>query len=169
MNKGDVIDLLSLIQIGDDRSIGETDVGFWHEMIGDLPKDLAALAIKAHFREQPGVLIEPGHVVKRVRAMRNDMLDREPDYHRTDYNKNGIEAEADWDGYPGDAIAAPDPAPYPRDWTPEQRLSAYWESVKVGAIPATTSGWSALLAQSENREKRVSEVKLAATTEGENW
>jgi hypothetical protein len=74
----DIIDLLCVIAAVDRRTIGEADVLVWHELIGDLPKDLALQAIKDHFREQPGVWLEPGHIVAGVRAIRHDRAMREP-------------------------------------------------------------------------------------------
>ena len=78
MSPEDIIDLLCVIAAVDRRTIGEADVAVWHELIGDLPKDLALQAIKDHFREQPGVWLEPGHIVAGVRAIRRDRAMREP-------------------------------------------------------------------------------------------
>lgn len=76
MDRNDVIDLLTIVQVGDNRTIGEPDIGFWLGLLGPFEKDDCCAAIEAHRRDQPGVWIEPGHVVGRVRAARRDRLDR---------------------------------------------------------------------------------------------
>ena len=78
MTREDVIDVLSTIAVGDRRTVGRTDVEFWFTVLGDLPKDAALEAVAKHFREKPGVWLEPGHIVERVKAMRRDELEREP-------------------------------------------------------------------------------------------
>jgi hypothetical protein len=79
MNRADIIDLLAAIAAVDRRTIGQADVIVWHDIIGGLPKDLAFQAARNHFRECPGVYLEPGHIYQRVRAIRQDQLEREPD------------------------------------------------------------------------------------------
>ena len=54
---------------------------------------------------------------------------------------------------------AHDPPPYPREWTPEQRLRAYWFVVQHhGTFPTHQSGWYAVLSQAEHRSEHVREV-----------
>jgi hypothetical protein len=76
VDRNDVIDLLTIVQVGDNRTVGETDIGFWFGMLGPFDKDDCLDAILAHRRDQPGVWLEPGHVSGRVRAARRDRLDR---------------------------------------------------------------------------------------------
>ena len=78
MNRNDLIDILTVIQVIDHRTIGEADIIAWGDLIGDLPKDLALQAVRDHRREQPGVWLEPGHVYARVRAIRQDLFMRQP-------------------------------------------------------------------------------------------
>jgi hypothetical protein len=73
----DVIDILSAITAVDRRTVGESDVFMWHGIIGHLDKRLALQAVVDHFREQPGIWLEPGHIVANVRAMRRDRYERE--------------------------------------------------------------------------------------------
>lgn len=82
MNRNDVIDVLSVVAAATRRSVGETDVDVWQAVIGDLSKDQCLLAVRDHLRERPGVWLEPGHIVERVKAKRRDELDRESDEQR---------------------------------------------------------------------------------------
>ena len=63
--------------------------------------------------------------------------------------------------YPGDAFAAPDPPDYPHDWTPAQRLRAYWFAHEFGATgehaPQITADWIPLLAQADRHADKVHE------------
>jgi hypothetical protein len=77
-----VIDVLTAVAAADRRTVGNADVDVWHAVIGDLPKDLALRAVRDHLREKPGVWLEPGHIYERVRAIRRDQLEREPDEQR---------------------------------------------------------------------------------------
>lgn len=76
MDRNDIVDLLAIVQSGDNRTVGEVDVGFWSGMLAPFEKDDCLDAILAHRRDQPGVWLEPGHVSGRVRAARRDRLDR---------------------------------------------------------------------------------------------
>lgn len=78
MNHDDVIDVLSTIAAVDRRTVGEADVMLWTEILDTIPKDLALQAVIAHFREKPGVWLEPGHIYTRVKAMQRDQFDRQP-------------------------------------------------------------------------------------------
>ena len=78
MNRNDVIDVLAIVAAASRRTIGETDVQIWQEIIGTDDRDLAVKAVADQLREQPGVWIEPGHIHQRVRAMVRDQLDRQP-------------------------------------------------------------------------------------------
>jgi hypothetical protein len=150
MNRNDVIDVLTVITAGDGRrEPGPSDIEFWCEIIGDLSKDLAMQAVKDHFRTKPGVWLEPGHIVARAREIRRDMLDREPDFHRSP----PIEDEAD-SYYQGDIKAAPDLPPYPRHWTSQRRVAVYWYAMSLRAVPSKTSGWQALSDQLDKQNAK---------------
>ncbi len=82
MNRNDIIDLLTVIAAGDRRTIGTADIDFWHTIVADVPKDLALEAVKRHFRERPGVWLEPGHIVQGARTIHNERLQRESDEMR---------------------------------------------------------------------------------------
>lgn len=77
MTPDDVIDVLSAVAAVDRRTVGEADVLMWQQILGNLPKDLALRAIVDHFREQPGVWLEPGHIVAGVRAIQRDRYERQ--------------------------------------------------------------------------------------------
>lgn len=92
MNRDEMVDVLTAIAVGDRRTVGRTDVDFWWTVIGDLPKDLALRAVREHFRERPGVWLEPGHIMERVRAIRREELEREPDAAR-EARQDALEAK----------------------------------------------------------------------------
>lgn len=144
MNKNDVVDVLSAIAVGDRRTVGQNDVELWNRIIGHLRKDLALQAVVDHFRECPGVWLEPGHIAQRVGAISRDSFERAE-----------APAIAAFDGehYPGDTKAAPDFAPYPAEWDSNQRLSAYWYALRMHAMPQTTAGWKALATQLKRQRK----------------
>jgi hypothetical protein len=62
-------------------------------------------------------------------------------------------SRSDDEHYPGDRFAAPDHPEYPHNWTPEQRITAYWQGLASG-FPSYTSGWNGVLAQAEAQHKR---------------
>lgn len=82
MNRNEVIDVLTAVAAASRRTVGESDVEIWLGVIGDLPKDLSLRAVRDHLRERPGLWLEPGHIHERVRAIRRDELEREPDEAR---------------------------------------------------------------------------------------
>ncbi len=79
MNRNEIIDLLTIIAAGDRRTVGNTDVDFWHNIVGNVPKDLAIEAVRRHFRERPDVWLNPGHVVQGARAIHQERLQHETD------------------------------------------------------------------------------------------
>jgi hypothetical protein len=78
MNRDEIIDILTAVQVVDHRTVGEGDITMWGAILSDLPKDLALQAIIDHRREQPGVWLEPGHIVAGVKAIRQDQAMRQP-------------------------------------------------------------------------------------------
>jgi hypothetical protein len=76
VDTNDVIDLLTIVAVADKRTIGEADVVLWEKLLGHLDKDDCTDAIMAFRGEQPGVWLEPGHILQRVKAKRRDELDR---------------------------------------------------------------------------------------------
>lgn len=82
MNTADVYDVLTAVAAGTGRQIGEVDVQLWQAVLGDCPKQFALDTVLAHFREQPGVWLEPGHVFARWRDYRRDQIAREDEQLR---------------------------------------------------------------------------------------
>lgn len=150
MTRDDVIDVLSAVAAADRRTVGEADVDVWQAIIGGLTKDFALQAVRDHLRDRPGVWLEPGHVYQRARAIYRDELDRNVPVAITPANRSD-------EHYPGDAKAAPDPAPYPKDWDADRRTSAYWYALTLHAMPHSTSGWEAL-------EKQMAAAKAKRET-----
>lgn len=68
MNRNDTIDLLSAVTASDSREIGEADVTIWSEVLGTMQLSDCLAALIEFRRESPGVWLEPGHIVKLVRA-----------------------------------------------------------------------------------------------------
>lgn len=82
MNRNEIIDLLTVIAAGDRRTVGNADVEFWSGIVADVPKELALEAVRRHFRERPGVWIEPGHIVQGAREIHREQLQHESDEMR---------------------------------------------------------------------------------------
>jgi hypothetical protein len=83
VNRNDTIDILALVSAADRRTVGDTDVDVWFGVIGELGRDECAQAVRDHLRQDPDVWLQPGHVYKRARAIRHDMLEREPEERRS--------------------------------------------------------------------------------------
>jgi hypothetical protein len=108
VNRQDIIDILSVVRVVDHRTIGEVDVIVWFDTIGDLAKDDALQAVRAHFREQPGVWLEPGHVVTGVRAIQRDRYDRQSEAERAEREAICDAKVAGWAAELEAATAIPD-------------------------------------------------------------
>lgn len=68
MNIQQTTELLTRIQIIDNRKVEEATVLAWHELVGDLDFDMAVEAAKLHFRESTAYLT-PAHVRANVERM----------------------------------------------------------------------------------------------------
>jgi hypothetical protein len=55
---------------------------------------------------------------------------------------------------PGDYLAAKEPAPYPNEWNPKQRITAYWAAHKLQRNPQTETEWRRLFTQTHNDANR---------------
>jgi hypothetical protein len=85
-------------------------------------------AVTEYHREPRDRMLQPADLSALCRALRRDALDRmEPD-EAPQHNKSA------------------DIPDYPADWTREQRLCAYWHTVRTGTKPATTENWHTVLA-----------------------
>lgn len=71
MNNGEILDLLSVIQMYDGRTVGESDVRVWADASerGRWAYAQAQEAVKAHYAESTD-WIQPGHVTQRIRTQR---------------------------------------------------------------------------------------------------
>lgn len=76
MNKQDIIDVLTAVRAGDNRTVGQGDVEMWHLVIGKLNKDQALQAVIEHRQERPGTWLEPGHILQIVRNHQRDTTQR---------------------------------------------------------------------------------------------
>ena len=82
MNKSETARLLAAVQAGDRRTVGEADVELWSRVVSDVPLQFGLEAVVAHFRENAGVWLEPGHIWARWRDYRRELLAREDDAAR---------------------------------------------------------------------------------------
>jgi len=67
MTLDQVAAVLAKVQLGDNRQVDRTVLAFWAEAIGDQHYDDALQAVTLHRREQPGVWLEPGHIISGAR------------------------------------------------------------------------------------------------------
>lgn len=62
MNRAETVDLLTFCAINDSRTVGETDVIAWHDMLAPIDFGRAIDAARTHYRRQPDVWLKPGHI-----------------------------------------------------------------------------------------------------------
>ena len=128
MDRNDIIDLLTIVQAGDNRTVGQPEVNLWHQLLGHLDRDDCTDAIMAHRREQPGQWLEPGHILQRVRAVVRDRYERSEPGLREQNQPLPPGAHRDRYGYV-DKSSGEEDVEYPAEWTVQQRLEATWESI----------------------------------------
>lgn len=73
----EVVDLLTLIQVYDRRTVGKADVAAWLLIVDDLPFADAQAAVLAHYRESREWIM-PADVRGRVNEMRRARLKAAP-------------------------------------------------------------------------------------------
>lgn len=56
----------------DNRDVGEANVMAWHEVIGDIDYRDALDAVTRHRTENPGVYLEPGHIRRLAKLIRDE-------------------------------------------------------------------------------------------------
>lgn len=56
----------------DNRDVGQAAVMAWHEIIGDLDLAECLEAVARHRRDSPGVYLEPGHVRRIAKVIRDE-------------------------------------------------------------------------------------------------
>ncbi len=62
MNRAQVVDLLTYAAACDQRTVGDTDVLVWFDMLAPLDFQAALAAMRQHYRRQPDVRLKPGHL-----------------------------------------------------------------------------------------------------------
>jgi hypothetical protein len=67
----DTADLLGLAAFYDNRTVDASVIAAWHDALGDLDRDDAITAVRAHYSESTDWLM-PAHVRTRVRKIRAD-------------------------------------------------------------------------------------------------
>lgn len=129
MTRDDMLDLYALVQASDGREEAtEADELVWSRIVGHLSVDDCAEAIIAHFREQPNVWLQPGHILARVRARRADELARMDADERSAEIAAARNMQRDRHGYID--RSAPEDDDYPPEWTAQQRVAAYWQRIQ---------------------------------------
>lgn len=152
----DVIEIMTVVAACHPRSAPRMDdkattlatATIWQELLDGYGIDKAEYinAIKHRARgtnEAP----EPSEMILVARDLRKQVKDRDVDYHETGPNQGSAV-------YPGDDKAAPDPGPYPREWTAAQRVDAYWHAHRLHAVPTSTAGWHAIMEQLETHREQ---------------
>lgn len=157
MDRNDVCDLLAVVQAVDARQIEDYDIDVWFEMIGRFDKDDCLQAIMDFRAQEPGVWLEPGHVVRRVKVMINDRYERDEPDNRAQYTQSYGGVRLDRYGYV-DKSDPDDDVVYPSDWSSEQRLQATWN--KINALRNRRPGWD--VPEDEQRETANPEVRREA-------
>jgi hypothetical protein len=160
VDKEDIIDLLTIVSVADRRTVGETDVELWHELLGRFSKDDCTEAIMQFRSEQPGDWLEPGHIVRRVKIMINDRMSRDDDAYPS-YSQSFSGVRRDRYGYIDKS--APDDPEYPAEWNSEQRVSAYWKRIHDRQNEQTASapeGWADdLPASDQTRAEAMEKIR----------
>lgn len=77
MTREELGQVLRVVAAATRRTFGEADIAIWHPIIKDVPVEWAKQAVVAHFRDYPGVWLEPGHIYQRWRTFRLDQVARE--------------------------------------------------------------------------------------------
>lgn len=77
MTREELGQVLKVVAAATRRTFGEADFAIWHPIIKDVPVDWAKKAVVAHFKDFPGVWLEPGHIYQRWRTYRLDQVARE--------------------------------------------------------------------------------------------
>lgn len=130
----------------DDHEAAIATAKIWAELLDpyQLPQTDLIAAIKQRARACADAP-EPSDIIRIARQIRGDRTTNpDPDEPtREDLYQRRSEDKA-----------APDPAPYPEDWTPEQRVSAYWYTLARGITVQTDTGWNAVLTQIEREHQR---------------
>ena len=104
MTKDQIIDLLSVIAVGDKRTTGEAEVQFWHGLVGDLEYAECAAAVATHFKTSTDYLM-PVHIRRHVTSARQDHAMRAlphgsedrvpmPDWFRAEVARHAANAKA---------------------------------------------------------------------------
>jgi len=72
MNVRETARVLAKAAAVDNRDVSEVNVMAWHEIIGDLDLAECLEAVARHRRDSPGVYLEPGHVRRIAKVIRDE-------------------------------------------------------------------------------------------------
>lgn len=75
MNRAQIVDLLTYCAACDQRTVGDTDVAVWFDMLAPLDFDKALTAARTHYRRQPDVRLKPGHIWTMCRTATDSEVD----------------------------------------------------------------------------------------------
>lgn len=119
VNNGEILDLLSVIQMYDGRTVGQSDVHVWADAAerGRWRYVQAREAVKAHYAESTEWL-QPGHVTQRIRSQRADPPRSLPEATGPPADREHIDRVTAWLADQLDANRQRhDPAARTRAWT----------------------------------------------------
>lgn len=74
--------VLTKIQLGDNRQVDRLVILEWFDNIGQLDFDESIDAVRAHRQQAPGVWLEPGHIIQQVKRARQGQADTTPEKYR---------------------------------------------------------------------------------------
>lgn len=134
----------------DDEQVTMATAKIWLDLLAryDFTKDDLVAAVKSRAEVCPDAP-EAADVIRVARAARSDRMERAP-LPEFRPPRHGDDDDYDY-RRPGDAKAASDPGEYPREWSSEQRLAAYWHALRLHAIPSTAAGWKSIATQLERK------------------
>lgn len=70
MTREQVAAVLAAVQLGDGRQTDRVVLDYWAGLISEVHPADALAAVTLHRREQPGVWLEPGHIISGARRAR---------------------------------------------------------------------------------------------------
>lgn len=95
MNRSETAVLLGIAAAYDQRTVGESDVMAWQELLGDVRAADAVQAVKDHYSTETRRVM-PVDVLNGVRRIRKDRLDRNPEPPPPDQLADDPRAQQAW-------------------------------------------------------------------------
>ena len=74
--------VLTKIQLGDNRQVDRLVILEWFDNIGQLDYHEAIAAVRAHRQNEPDKYLSPGHIIQQVKRMRQGQADTTPEKYK---------------------------------------------------------------------------------------